>query len=88
MRCGGHVGAPGHDVTELLRAWNGGDLGTAGYMSPEQALGRPVDARTDVFAFGCVLYELASGRRAFDGATFVAVTDAVLHEEPEPLLPR
>ena len=60
-------------------------MGTAGYMSPEQALGRRVDARTDVFAFGCVLYELAVGRRAFDGGSFIEVTDAVLHKEPEPL---
>ena len=60
-------------------------LGTAGYMSPEQALGRPVDARSDVFAFGCVLYEMASGRRAFDGASFIEITDALLHRGPEPL---
>jgi Tol biopolymer transport system component/serine/threonine protein kinase len=60
-------------------------IGTAGYMSPEQALGRPVDARSDVFAFAGVLYELASGRRAFEGGSFVEVTDAVLNKDPEPL---
>jgi Tol biopolymer transport system component len=60
-------------------------LGTAGYMSPEQALGRPVDARSDVFAFGCVMYEMATGRRAFDGASFIEITDALLHRDPEPL---
>ena len=60
-------------------------LGTAGYMSPEQVQGRAADARSDIFAFGVVLYELLSGRRAFAGESALEVLAAVLHKEPEPL---
>jgi eukaryotic-like serine/threonine-protein kinase len=60
-------------------------LGTAAYMSPEQAETKPVDARSDVFSFGLVLYEMLSGRRAFGGDSAVAVMAAVLHKEPKPL---
>jgi serine/threonine protein kinase/Tol biopolymer transport system component len=58
-------------------------LGTAPYMSPEQAKGRPVDRRTDIWAFGCVLYEMLTGRRAFDGETVTDVLAAVVRAEPE-----
>ena len=54
-------------------------------MSPEQAQGQPVDARSDVFSFGAVLYELLSGRRAFAGETPIATLAAVVHDEPPPL---
>ncbi len=60
-------------------------MGTAGYMSPEQARGEPLDARSDIFSFGVVLYELLSGRRAFRGANTLATIAAILHTEPEPL---
>jgi serine/threonine-protein kinase len=58
-------------------------LGTAGYMSPEQARGRPVDKRTDVWAFGCVLYEMLTGNAPFKGDTISDTIGAVLHVEPD-----
>jgi Tol biopolymer transport system component len=63
----------------------GSVLGTPGYMSPEQVRGEPVDARTDNFSLGAVVYEMLSGKRAFPGATFVESGNAILHEEPAPL---
>ena len=58
-------------------------LGTAAYMSPEQAKGRTVDKRTDIFAFGCVLYEMLTGRAAFDGEDVQDILGAVLKSEPD-----
>jgi eukaryotic-like serine/threonine-protein kinase len=63
----------------------GSIIGTAAYMSPEQAEGKSVDARSDIFSFGSVLYEMLSGRRAFRGDTNLAVLTAVLRETPEPM---
>ena len=58
-------------------------LGTAAYMSPEQARGQPVDKRTDIWAFGCVLYEMLTGRRAFDGQTMSDTIARILEREPD-----
>jgi serine/threonine protein kinase len=58
-------------------------LGTAAYMSPEQARGKPVDKRTDIWAFGCVLYETLTGRPAFAGETISDTIAVILDREPE-----
>jgi len=60
-------------------------VGTVGYMSPEQAEGKAVDARSDVFSFGSVLYEMLTGQRAFQGETKASTIAAILREEPKPL---
>ena len=63
-------------------------LGTAAYMSPEQAVGRPVDRRSDIFSFGAVLYEMLSGKRAFPGKAAPDVLEAVVRNDPDwPALP-
>ena len=63
-------------------------LGTAAYMSPEQARGRPVDKRADIWAFGCLLFELLTGRPAFGGETVTDVLGSIVKSEPDwPLLP-
>jgi len=58
-------------------------VGTASYMSPEQACGKPVDHRTDVWAFGCLLYEMLTGQRAFTGGTTAEILAGVLEREPD-----
>ncbi len=81
-------GSSGEDWTQSPTLAPGGTqagmlLGTAGYMSPEQARGKPVDRRADIWAFGCVLFEMLGGRKAFDGETVTDVLGAIVHKEPE-----
>jgi len=63
----------------------GAVMGTPAYRSPEQAKGEDVDARSDIFSFGLVLYETLSGRRAFARNSFIETMSAILHEEPAAL---
>jgi eukaryotic-like serine/threonine-protein kinase len=74
----------GKDVTVTVA---GTVFGTVAYMSPEQAQGWSVDARSDIFSFGALLYEMVSGTRAFSGATVAQVLSAVLRDDPPPLWP-
>src|SRR5262249_2134678 len=85
----GDVGSSDADVLSnsptlrTLASSPGMILGTAAYMSPEQAKGKPVDRRTDIFAFGCVLYEMLTGKRAFEGDDVSDTLAAVLRAEPD-----
>jgi serine/threonine-protein kinase len=67
---------------------HGAIIGTVPYMSPEQASGKPIDARSDIFSFGLVLYEALSTRRAFDGRTDQELLQNTIHRQPEPLRKR
>jgi serine/threonine protein kinase/Tol biopolymer transport system component len=69
-----------HPKTEV-----GAILGTCAYMSPEQAQAKPVDGRSDIFSFGAVLYEMLTGRRAFQAETQLATLTAVMRDDPKPL---
>jgi len=75
--------AQGADAATVLLSQPGMVLGTVGYMSPEQVRGESVDARSDIFSFGCVLYEMGTGKRAFEGASAADTMSAVLREEPK-----
>jgi serine/threonine-protein kinase len=70
---------------DVTRTTPGAVMGTPSYMSPEQAQGKPLDARSDVFSFGAVFYELIGGERAFDGNDSATVLAAVLRDIPRPL---
>jgi Tol biopolymer transport system component len=69
-------------TSPALMTGSGVILGTAAYMSPEQAKGKPLDKRTDIWAFGCVLYEMLTGTRAFEGEDVAETIAAIIHKEP------
>src|SRR6202041_3763590 len=78
----GQTGERSTMETALTR--EGSIIGTVSYMSPEQAEGKRVDARSDIFSFGALLYEMVTGRRAFEGDSRLSTLSAVLREEPKP----
>ncbi len=80
--------SPGGDLRQSMTVTSAGStvgmiVGTAAYMSPEQARAQPVDRRTDLWAFGCLLYEMLSGKKAFDGPTITDVLAAVVTRDPD-----
>src|SRR5437762_185532 len=77
------VATPERSLDPTRTSGAGTIVGTAAYMSPEQARGRPLDRRTDVWAFGCVVFEMLGGRQAFAGETVSDSVAAILGRDPE-----
>ena len=86
LKPSGHVGVNAPNVTTDLPLTGEGVLvGTIPYMAPEQLEGHTIDSRTDIFAFGAIVYEMATGRRPFAGESQASVIAAILDREPEPI---
>jgi TolB-like protein len=83
LHADGDAGADLPTVTSAAMTGMGMILGTAAYMSPEQAEGKPLDRRSDIFSFGAVMYEVVTGRRAFGGDSTARVLSSVLRDEPQ-----
>ena len=81
----GQASADATTRTVAPKTGEGVIVGTVAYMSPEQAEGRPLDGRSDIFSFGAVLYEMVTGRRAFSGESAVATLASVIKDHPKPL---
>ncbi len=79
------VALSGETANDETGTIEGTVMGTVAYMAPEQAAGKPLDARSDVFSFGAVFYELLSGRQAFRGENAISTMAAILHTEPRPV---
>ena len=75
----------GNAATDETRTQSGAIVGTVAYMSPEQAMGRVCDARSDIFSLGVVLFEMLSGRRPFEGGSSLDVLQKIVHQAPTPL---
>ncbi len=76
---------PEGDATQMLKTQIGQVLGTPRYMSPEQALGRPLDGRSDLFSLGVVLYEMICGKPAFNGSSVATIALQITSQDPEPI---